>query len=66
MKYRLLTTASLLGGLAASGVWLLRAQSPFDQASDGSPQIAHADCVITDSCRWPALLCFIRRELGRD
>jgi hypothetical protein len=38
-------TASLLGGLAGSGIWLLRAQNPF-QTSDGTAlNIAHAECT---------------------
>jgi hypothetical protein len=45
MIKRFLMTASLLGGLAGSGIWLLRAQNPF-QTSDGTAlNIAHAECT---------------------
>lgn len=64
MIKRLLTTASVLGGLVASGAWVLRAQNPFHtQATDGATlDIAHAECTYFG----PQRDRFTRRSAGSD
>ncbi len=71
---RFLTAASLLGGLAASGVWIVRAQNPFQNSTGTDVQISHADCayfgpqhsrfVPHDRSQLGALTAQVSRMLG--
>src|SRR5580704_9189736 len=45
MTKRFLTAASLIGGLAASGAWIMRAQNPFQNPTGTDVRISHADCA---------------------
>ncbi len=66
MIKRLLTTLALVGGLTASGVWILRAQDPFQAASGTILDIAHADCTYfgPQRDRFTGLAAAKRNQLG--
>jgi hypothetical protein len=66
MIKRLLTTSALVGGLAASGVWILRAQDPFQNTSGTSLNIAHAECTYfgPNRDRFTGLAAARRTQLG--
>jgi hypothetical protein len=45
MIKRFVMTASLLAGLGGSGIWILRAQNPFQTPGGPTLDIAHAECT---------------------
>jgi len=75
MKKRFVTSVSLVCVvLAASGVWIIRAQNPFQNPTDTQVQISHADCtyfgpqrsrfVPHDRSQLGALTAQVTRMLG--
>jgi hypothetical protein len=71
MIKRVLTTTALLGGLTASGVWILRAQDPvpqdpFQSSAGTALDIAHAECTYfgPQRDRFTGLAAERRKQLG--